>query len=74
MLQDLRLQAIGVLVFVDQYGVKAVPNALACRGVGQQGQPVEQQIVVVEDRGQLLAFGVQSVELRNSARYGWHQA
>ncbi|MGF6657603.1 hypothetical protein OKW34_008193 [Paraburkholderia youngii] len=54
--QDRRLQAVGVLVFVDQHMVEARRQIGRDAGLGGHVRPVEQQIVVVEHA--LLLFGV----------------
>ncbi len=46
---DVGLERVGVLVFVDQDVVEALAYAGAARRIGQQAAPEEQQVVVVQD-------------------------
>ena len=46
--QNLGLQAVGVLVLVDQHLVEASADLLGNRRIAQQVQPVKQEIVIVE--------------------------
>ncbi len=46
--QDRGLQAVGVLIFVDQHMVEAAADLVGERGLRHGLRPVEQQVVVVE--------------------------
>ena len=61
---DVGLQGVGVLVFVDQHVVEALAHARAGRRVGEQAAPEEQQVVVVEHLLLLFGVGVAGEELR----------
>ena len=56
--QDGRLQAVGVLVFVDQHMRELGPDPCRKRGLVHHVRPVEQQVVVVEDSLGLLGLDV----------------
>ena len=56
--QDLRLQAVGVLVFVHEHAGEAVADGARGAGVGEQTVPEEQEVVVVEDALLPLAIDV----------------
>ena len=47
-MHDARLQPVGVLIFVDQHVLEARAQLARQRRVGQQVQPEQQQVVVVE--------------------------
>ena len=65
--QDRGLQAVGVLVFVDQHVIEAAADVVGQGGVADHLRPVEQQVVVIEHvllllgldigREQFLQFG-----------------
>ena len=56
--QDGRLQAVRVLVLVDQHVAEALPHVAGQRGLVHQLRPVEQQVVVVEHALALLRLHV----------------
>src|SRR5262249_30279541 len=56
--QDLRLQRVGVLVFVDEDMVEASSHPLRI-----EGQPIQKQIVIVERVGALLRVDIGGEEL-----------
>ena len=56
--QDGRLQAVGVLVFVDQHVRVATAHVCCQCGLGHQLRPVEQQVVVVEHTLALLRLHI----------------
>ena len=59
---DVGLQGVGVLVFVDQHVIEALAHALAGRRIGEQAAQEEQQVVVVEHLLLLLGVGVAGEE------------
>ena len=58
LVEDFGLKQVGVLVFIDQDAVELLANQLAHLGVGQEGVPVQKQVVVVQRGGRLLAVDV----------------
>jgi len=61
--QDCRLEAVGVLVFVDEDVVEARADIGGDGGFAHHHGPVEQQVVVVEDVLGLLGFDVGGKQL-----------
>jgi hypothetical protein len=61
--EDVGLQRVGVLVFVDEHRVEAGANRGCRLRRRHQGLPEEEQIVVVEDRLGLFAIDVDGKEL-----------
>ena len=61
-MQDLRLQLVGVLVFIHQHVVEVRADVLREVRLGHHPVPVEQQVVVVEERGVLLLLHVTAVQ------------
>ena len=59
---DLGLQGVGVLVFVDQHVVEALAHARSGERVGQQRAPEQQQVVVVEHLLLFFCVGVAGEE------------
>ena len=57
-LEDFGLQGVGVLVLVDQHALELPADGRSGLGIGQQGPPVEQQVVVIEDRVGLLVVHI----------------
>jgi hypothetical protein len=62
--KDRGLQAIGVLVFVDQDVIEACADLGGDRGFRHHLRPVQQQVVVVEDVLRLLGLHVRGEQLR----------
>ena len=56
--KDLGLQGVGVLILVDQHAIELLADRRPGLRIGQQGVPVEQQVVVVQHGGGLLAIHV----------------
>jgi len=56
--QDLGLQFVGVLVFVDQHVIEVGTDMLRQAWLAHHQVPVEQQVIVVEQRKALLALDV----------------
>ncbi len=56
--KDLGLQGVGVLILVDQHAIELLAHRRPGLRIGQQGVPVEQQVVVVQHGGGLLAVHV----------------
>jgi hypothetical protein len=56
--QDVRLQHVGVLVFVHQDVIEARAHLGGQRGLGHQVVPVQEQVVVVEHPARLLGLDV----------------
>ena len=56
--EDRRLQAIGILIFIDQDVVEAVADVLGQLRLGNHLRPVEQQVVVIEHVLRLLRFNL----------------
>jgi hypothetical protein len=57
-LQDLRLDGVGVLVLIDQDAVETLADGAARVAVGQEFVPVQQEVVEVEDVLLAFAFGI----------------
>ena len=62
--QDLGLQGVGILVLVDQQAIELPADGRPGPRVFDQRLPLEQQVVVVQDAGRLLAVYVAVEELR----------
>ena len=60
--QDLRLQRVRVLVFVDQNMVEPLSHEPCQRGLTHHLRPIEQQIIVVEDVITLLRCDIAAEE------------
>jgi hypothetical protein len=58
LVDDLRLQRIGVLVFIDQHVVEQLADGRSPGGIAQQRVPVQQQVVVIQRGGGFLAIDV----------------
>ena len=56
--QDRRLQAVGVLIFVDQHMIEPSADVIGDRGLRHHLRPVEQQVVVIEHVLLLLGFDI----------------
>ncbi len=54
---DVHLEAVHVLVFVDQHEAEAVGQVRAQIFVAQEGAPVEQEVVKIQQGGAPLARG-----------------
>jgi len=61
--ENRRLQAVGVLVLVDEHVIEARANFPTQAGVRNHDRPVQQQVVVVEDVLRLLRFDIGIEEL-----------
>ena len=72
--ENLRLQAVGILVFVHQHVVEALAHRLGAGRILHEQMPVEQQVVVVQQQLPLLGLDVsakQSFQLRAPLRAPW---
>ncbi len=67
-LDDVGLDAVDVLVLVDQDVVVPLPDAGPSSGVGQQGPPVQEQVVEVDGVVGPLARGVPAEDLADLVR------
>ena len=56
--QDRGLQAVGVLIFVDQHMVEAAADVVGERRIAHRLRPVEQQVVVIEHVLPLLGLDI----------------
>ena len=65
--QDLRLQLVGVLVFIDQHVVEVRADMLREARLGHHAVPVQQQVIVVEQRGALLLLDIAAKQRRVSS-------
>ena len=63
-MQDLRLQLVGVLIFIDQHVIEMAAHVGGEPRIGHHDLPVEQQVVVIEKAVLLLALDVCAIEPR----------
>ena len=66
--QDRRLQAVGVLVLVDQHMVEAAADIVGERRIAHHLRPVEQQVVVIEHVLLLLGLDIGGEQLLQLGR------
>ena len=57
-IEDIGLERVGVLIFIDQHAIEQLADGVARMLIGQQGVPVEQQVVVIENAAGFLAIDV----------------
>ncbi len=62
--QDLRLQLVGILVFVDQHMIEVRAHVLGQARLRHHDVPVQQQVVVIENRRALLLLDVGPIQAR----------
>ena len=68
--QDRRLEAVGVLIFVDEDMVEAAADIVGEARVAHSLRPVEQEIIVIEDVLPLLGLHIGREELAQLGRPG----
>ena len=70
--QDGGLQAVGVLILIDQHVVEAAADVIGQAGVADHLRPVEQEVVVIEHVLLLLGFDIGREQSLSSAAHPAH--
>ncbi len=67
-INDIGLQGVGVLIFVDQHAIEHFADGVARVLIGQECLPIKQQIVVIQDAAGFLAVDVSLEKLASTRR------